>query len=78
MCIRDSHITDHGFKIVWRTDGTQVGTVPVKKFDAATSFYGLVRTNTSLYFFAGLSGAMQLWKSDGTEAGTLATVNLPS
>lgn len=50
--------------ILWKTDGTAAGTVPIKALPG-----GILQTkvhNGSLYIFTGTG----LWKSDGTEAGT--------
>ena len=64
---------------LWKSDGTEAGTVPVTgNFGNATG--GLTNVNGTLIFSAGHSGpsgpgalfaAMELWKSDGTEAGTV-------
>lgn len=63
----------HG-KELWKTDGTEQGTVLVKdiKPGAASSFpSSLTKSGSTLYFIAddGLFGR-ELWKTDGTENGT--------
>ena len=63
----------HGREL-WKTDGTDAGTVMVKDIapDAADSSpFSMVVVGDKIYFFVTLSGATQLWKSDGTEAGTV-------
>ena len=61
---------------LWKTDGTEVGTVLVKDIDPDTSAFGgpggLEAVGDTLFFSAndGVVGA-ELWKSDGTEAGTV-------
>jgi ELWxxDGT repeat protein len=50
--------------VLWKTDGTAAGTVPIKALPG-----GILQTkvhNGSLYILTGTG----LWKSDGTEAGT--------
>jgi ELWxxDGT repeat protein len=59
---------------LWKTDGTQEGTVQVKAFCQCqdTIPTALTNMNGTLYFTAddGLHG-MELWKSDGTTTGTV-------
>jgi len=58
---------------LWKTDGTDAGTVCVKNINPGSGSgpLGLTVFNGALYFLAsdGASGA-ELWKSDGTVAGT--------
>lgn len=69
--------TNHGEEL-WKTDGTEAGTVMVKDIWAGTtssSPTNLFNFNGILYFAAYadipmMAGTAQLWKSDGTEAGT--------
>jgi ELWxxDGT repeat protein len=62
---------------LWKSDGTEAGTVRVK--DIRTGTYGSSLTNVggTLYFTAndGSSG-YELWKSDGTDAGTVLVEDL--
>ena len=68
---------NHGEEL-WKTDGTEAGTVMVKDVYAGTtssSPYNLFNFNGVLYFAAHtdivmMAGTAQLYKSDGTEAGT--------
>lgn len=69
----------HGTEL-WRTDGTDTGTVLVKDLnpgikDGSPSLFYV--DSTALYFVAndGVSG-YGLWKSDGTEAGTIYLKNV--
>ncbi len=70
---------------LWKSDGTEAGTVMVKDINPNTGFYqdgnirrgdsnptNLFNFNGALYFVAtdGANGN-ELWKSDGTEAGTV-------
>jgi len=64
----------HGREL-WRTDGTEVGTILVKDID--TEGYGSSPSqffifNNTLYFIASTpASGLELWKSDGTAAGTV-------
>ncbi|BAO75255.1 T9SS type A sorting domain-containing protein [Winogradskyella sp. PG-2] len=67
---------------LWKTDGTEAGTITVKNFeDAQTgspdfisnngkSYLGVV-FNNELYFTVNRSSTFELWKTDGTTAGTV-------
>ncbi|EKE06782.1 MAG: hypothetical protein ACD_18C00281G0006, partial [uncultured bacterium] len=60
---------------LWKSDGTEAGTVMVKNIYASSSNSSpanLTNVNGTLYFQAtdSINGA-ELWKSDGTEAGTI-------
>lgn len=64
----------HGDEL-WKTNGTEAGTVLVKDINPGSSGSELqefINVNGTLYFRAddGVHGT-ELWKSDGTEAGTL-------
>ena len=65
---------------LWKSDGTDVGTVLVK--DISTGIFGsgpanLTNVNGTLFFSAndGVNGA-ELWKSNGTAAGTVLVENI--
>jgi ELWxxDGT repeat protein len=69
---------DHGTEL-WKTDGTEDGTVLVKDIDPreyssgskySGNPYGLTVMGDSLYFSAYDSSGNELWKSDGTRIGT--------
>ena len=65
--------TRHGREL-WRSDGTQAGTLRVKDIDPGvrwSSPEGLTVSNGILYFSAddGIHGS-ELWRSDGSDAGT--------
>lgn len=60
---------------LWRTDGTEAGTILVKDIDPTNNLNyspaGLFEFNNNIYFKAGTSiNGTELWKSDGTDAGT--------
>src|SRR5262245_29004860 len=60
---------------LWKTDGTNAGTVRVKDINpgaVSSSPFGLAIVNSTLVFRAndGVSGS-ELWKTDGTSAGTV-------
>ncbi|WP_405564550.1 ELWxxDGT repeat protein [Polaribacter sp. Asnod6-C07] len=72
--------TFYGYEL-WRSDGTETGTVMVKDIrdgtaSSNTEFKG-IELNGNLFFAAndGINGA-ELWKSDGTEAGTTLVKNI--
>ncbi len=60
---------------LWKTDGTEAGTVMVKDIVAGTTGSGpanLFAINGVLFFSAQVAASgRELWKSDGTEAGTV-------
>ena len=60
---------------LWKTDGTETGTVIVKDIVAGTTGSGptnLLAINGTLYFTAQVSASgRELWKTDGTDAGTV-------
>lgn len=64
-----------GEQVLWRSHGTEAGTVPVKVMAAAPAAYGergLMAAGGRLFFNGndGVSG-FELWTSDGTTAGTV-------
>lgn len=63
-----------GWRDLWKTDGTEAGTVRVKRFVRGTEgvYPSLLSgVDGTLYFIARSSLAFELWKSDGTETGTV-------
>ena len=60
---------------LWKTDGTEVGAVRMKKINPAAGRsrpFGFAVFNNAVYFSAfDNTGGFELWKSDGTEAGTV-------
>ncbi len=68
-------------KELWKTDGTEVGTVMIKEIYPGTSNSSnpeyLTDIDGTLFFSAndGING-IELWKSDGTEAGTVMVKNI--
>ena len=71
-----SATTRYEWRELWKTDGTEVGTVMVKDIYPGTSAsssspVNLTNYNGTLYFMArDVEHGMELWKSDGTETGT--------
>jgi ELWxxDGT repeat protein len=71
----------NGYEL-WKSDGTDAGTVLVKDIRSGTSgslpFY-LTNVNGTLFFRAdnGING-QELWKSDGTDAGTVMVKDINS
>lgn len=68
-------VNENYVRKLWRTDGTEAGTILVKDIDPTnyTSYNpgGYFEFNNNIYFNAGTTTTGQeLWKSDGTEAGT--------
>jgi ELWxxDGT repeat protein len=66
---------EHG-KELWKSDGTEAGTVMVKDInieDDKNSYISKITSaNNTLYFYAiDSSHGRELWKSDGTEEGTV-------
>lgn len=75
-----SAFNDNSGRELWKTDGTQAGTVLVKDIFTGTSFFRqnsgdprrLTVLNGELFFTAKTSTeGRELWKTDGTEAGTV-------
>ncbi|WP_347402501.1 hypothetical protein [Corallococcus macrosporus] len=60
--------------VLWRSDGTEAGTVPVKTFPGPPGVYqptNLVAVGNRLFFQTRTDATgMELWSSDGTEDGT--------
>jgi ELWxxDGT repeat protein len=73
----------HGYEL-WKTDGTEAGTVLIKDIRPGTGSYvadncypNFVTVAGTVYFIAhdGVHG-YEMWKSDGTEAGTVMVKNI--
>lgn len=66
--------TDSSGRELWKSDGTESGTVKVKDIDPGRSssqpnqFIGV---GSTVYFTANTSAGRELWKSDGTSSGTV-------
>lgn len=69
---------------VWRTDGTEKGTVLLKRIPKVRNVWGpteVVRLGNKAYIMFGSfdwSGPSDLWETDGTVAGTRRTVLMPT
>ncbi len=64
---------------LWRSDGTEAGTVPVKSLSAdfgAVASSGFVLMGGAAYFSAYGPAGEELWRTDGTEAGTVMVRDL--
>jgi ELWxxDGT repeat protein len=61
-----SPYSPEGYEL-WRTDGTEAGTVKLKSIGAGDN----ANAGGTLFFSTKYSGRWQLWKSDGTADGTL-------
>jgi ELWxxDGT repeat protein len=62
---------------LWKSDGTEAGTVQVTDIRPASSSSpsSLTNVNGTLYFTAYDDSGMKLWQSDGTAAGTVPVAN---
>jgi len=69
--IADDPSIEHTANELWKSDGTEAGTVMVKEFDSIkTDFLASVKGRLFFYAVDSRQGG-GLWKSDGTEAGTV-------
>jgi ELWxxDGT repeat protein len=58
-------------RTLWKSDGTDVGTKPVRDINSPINPYGLFAINNSLFFSAyDRTHGYELWASDGTEENT--------
>ena len=62
---------DSGPKGLWKTDGTQAGTVPVAPLDTLATPAWMTASGGKLFFTAYKNNRFDLWVSDGTGPGTL-------
>ena len=71
----------HGYEL-WKSDGTEIGTVMVKDINSGVGSFGysdIVLFGNTLFFSATNDpnrNDFQLWKSDGTETGTVMVKEL--
>jgi ELWxxDGT repeat protein len=66
----------HGHQL-WKSDGTENGTMMIKQIPGNVSLQFLANINNSLLFMAySQSGKGRIWKTDGTEAGTVLVKDL--
>ncbi|RKH65226.1 HYR domain-containing protein [Corallococcus aberystwythensis] len=59
---------------LWKSDGTEAGTVPVKDIHpglTSADVNGFARVGDTVFFNARNAQGIELWRTDGTEAGTL-------
>jgi ELWxxDGT repeat protein len=68
---------DGGGTRLWKSDGTENGTVEVKNL-FRPGIYGYAVSNGRLYFDADDGSGRQLWKTDGTTAGTKRVTQIGS
>jgi ELWxxDGT repeat protein len=62
---------------LWKTDGTQQGTVLIKRFDGGWGPDRFTEFKGELYFESyNRDSGYELWKSDGTEAGTQIVLDI--
>lgn len=65
-------------KELWKSDGTEVGTVKIKDLPSdINSLSSLINSNDVVYFKAKYADKYELWKSDGTEVGTVKIKDIP-
>jgi ELWxxDGT repeat protein len=64
---------------LWKSDGTEAGTQPVKPFTGTESviFAPFMPVRGALFFLTNRPHDQGLWESDGTEAGTTSVRHLP-
>ena len=57
---------------LWRSDGTEAGTVQIRHWSETSLSYSQAVVNGTLFFvFTDLAHGSELWKTDGTSAGTV-------
>jgi len=62
--------------VLWKTDGTESGTIPVSNSSGAANPAQLTEYNGELYFSAKGENGTELWKTDGTDSGTQEVIDL--
>jgi ELWxxDGT repeat protein len=68
---------DGSGRALWKTNGTDAGTVVVKQFEAGVIPQRLTVSNNVLFLRAGDAQAgLELWKSDGSTAGTTLVTDI--
>ncbi|EPX61618.1 hypothetical protein D187_010237 [Cystobacter fuscus DSM 2262] len=65
--------TDSGHTELWRSDGTEAGTVLVRDMgpDSSLSFSQVLVGNTLFFVFTDAEHGTELWRTDGTAEGTV-------
>ncbi|QRN93191.1 hypothetical protein JRI60_28750 [Archangium violaceum] len=73
FCFRPETATSPGRTELWRTDGSEAGTVLVRDMGPDSSLSASrVRVGDTLFFsFTDAAHGTELWKTDGTESGTV-------
>jgi ELWxxDGT repeat protein len=73
FCFRPDTATSSGRTELWKSDGTEAGTVLVRDMgpDSSLSFSRVRVGNTLFFSFTDAAHGTELWKTDGTEAGTV-------
>jgi ELWxxDGT repeat protein len=68
-------VSEQGGPRIWRSDGTEAGTVPLSSIAPSldgTTFFGTAAVSGSVLYFAARSPetGLELWRTDGTAGGT--------
>ncbi len=73
FCFRPDTATSSGRTELWKSDGTEAGTVLVRDMgpDSSLSFSRVRMGDTLFFTFTDAAHGTELWKTDGTEAGTV-------
>ncbi|WP_257446543.1 ELWxxDGT repeat protein [Archangium lipolyticum] len=73
FCFRADPATSSGRTELWKSDGTEAGTVLVRDMgnDSSLSFSRVRVGNTLFFSFTDPAHGTELWKTDGTGAGTV-------
>ncbi|HEX5716667.1 MAG TPA: ELWxxDGT repeat protein, partial [Thermoanaerobaculia bacterium] len=63
--------------LLWKTDGTEAGTVPVREAPPTALFPTQLTPAGTLLFYSGAGpGGDELWRTDGTAAGTVQVADI--